>query len=49
MQSGGRVWGLVASVVGLEPSVEHPDDIIETVGAADGDESLTCPGSALAR
>jgi hypothetical protein len=41
MQSGGAVSGLVASVLGVKPSAEYPDGIIETVGGADDDESLT--------
>src|SRR5687768_16810122 len=48
MRSGGRVWYLAASVVRLEPTVEHSDSIIETVGGADRDESLTAADRALA-
>jgi hypothetical protein len=41
-----RVAGLIASVVGVQPSVEDSDGIVETVGAADRDESLSAADSA---
>jgi hypothetical protein len=42
----GDAGGLVASVVGVQPSVEHADHIIETVTAADRYESLAAANSA---
>jgi hypothetical protein len=45
---GGRGLGPVASVVGVQPSVEHAHHVIETVTVADGDESLTAADSAWA-
>jgi hypothetical protein len=47
MQSGGRVLRPRASVACLQPrAVEDSDHVIETVGAADRDESLTAAASA---
>jgi hypothetical protein len=37
---------LLASVTGIEPGVEKPDCVIETVGAADRHESPTAADSA---
>jgi hypothetical protein len=43
------VDGLVASVVAVEPSVEDSDHVIETVGTATCDESLTAADRARGR
>jgi hypothetical protein len=42
------VPGLGTSVVGVQPSVEDSDGVIETAGAADRDERLTAADSAVA-
>jgi hypothetical protein len=48
MQSARRapLGTVVGSVVGVEPSVEDPDGVIEVVGSADRHESLTAADSA---